>query len=125
MSAPANDTRSSYARIKSMRSPATVAALDALVQYRSLSPDPRDPDHAPTLKRLQTAYTDAAQADGSFFAALADERDGFAEKQEAYALDYPDHAESYLAKAARFREGAQEARDQLAEVLAPAMLDAA
>lgn len=110
-------TQSPYAIVAAMRSPATVAALDALVDYRSLNPDPRDPDHAPTLKRLQTAYTDAAQADGSFFASLAYERDGFAEKQEAYALDYPDHAESYLAKAARFREAAQEARDTLAEIV--------
>lgn len=107
-----------YDQIEALRSPATVAALDALTSYRAINPDPRDPNHAPTLKRLQTTYTDAAQADGSFFASLAFEREGWAEKQEAYALDYPDHAESYLAKAAMFRDGAQEARNQLAAVLA-------
>jgi len=110
-------TETPYARIAAMRSTETMVALGALMAYRERNPDPRDPDHAPTLKRLQTAYTDAAQADGSFYAALAYERDEAAEKQEAYALDYPDHAESYLAKAARFREGAAEARAMLAEIV--------
>lgn len=117
MSTPANDSYSTHAERVALRSPATVAALDALTNYGATSPDPRDPNHAPTLKRLQTAYTDAAQADGSFFAGHAAELDGAAEKAEGRALDYPDHAASYLAKAADCRKAAAEARAKVADIV--------
>lgn len=120
---PANDTP--FSRTAALRSPATVAALDALTSYSAGNPDPRHPDHAETLRRLQYAYITASQADGSFYASQAAEMDGWAEKAEACALDYPAHAERYLAEADRHRKAAAEARAMVAEIVGGGLARAA
>jgi len=110
-------TATAYARIAALRSPETEAALNALVGYQSRSPDPRDPDHAPTLRRLQHAYIEASQADGSHYAARVDELERWADQADARALDYPAHAERYAREAANLREAAAEARAKLALIV--------
>lgn len=110
-------TENSYARIAAMRSTDTVVALGALMAYRERNPDPRDPDHAVTLQRLQYAYIEAAQADGSFYAAAAEESERWAADAEARALDYPAHADRYAREAANHRLSADRARALLAEIV--------
>ncbi|RZI99838.1 MAG: hypothetical protein EON90_09960 [Brevundimonas sp.] len=122
---PANDTKSAYARIAALRSPATIAALDELTAYTDRNPDPRGADHAETLRRLQYAYIEAAQADGSFYLAQAEESERWAAEAEARALDYPAHADRYAREAANHRLSADRARAMLAEINAPQMKAAA
>jgi hypothetical protein len=105
-----------YARIKAMRSPETLAAQEAWIGYQSLNPDPRDPDHWPTVRRLKTAYEKAAKEDGSFYASLASAMDNAAEKNEGYAAKHSDSG--YLETAAKFRGYAQDARNELSAILA-------
>ena len=105
-----------YARIEAMRSATTLAARDAWLDYQSLNPDPRNPNHLPTVARLKAAYEKAAKEDGSFYAALASQMDHAAEKNEGYALEYPDSG--YLEEAAKFRGYAQNIRDELEAILA-------
>ena len=104
------------ARIKAMKSPATLAAQEAWIGYQSLNPDPRDPDHWPTVCRLKAAYEKAAKEDGSFYASLASDMDYAAEKNEGYALKHPNSG--YLEEAAKFRGYAQDIRDELEAILA-------
>ena len=108
-------TETEYHRIEAMRSPTTLAARDAWLGYQSLNPDPRDPDHWPTITRLKAAYEQAAKEDGSFYASLAFAMESAAEKNEGYALKHPDS--DYLETAAKFRGYAQDARDQLEAIL--------
>lgn len=120
---PATDT--AYARIAAMRSTDTMVALGALMAYRDRNPDPRDPDHAVTLQRLQHTYIEAAQADGSFYAARAEESERWAADAEARALDYPAHADRYAREAANHRLSADRARALLAEIVGGQMAEAA
>lgn len=109
-------TENEYDRIEAMRSPTTLAARDAWLGYQSLNPDPRDPDHWPTMTRLKAAYEKAAKEDGSLYASLALAMDNAAEKNEGYAAKHSDSG--YLETAAKFRGYAQDARDELAAILA-------
>lgn len=109
-------------RADALRSPETLAAQEAWLYYCSLNPDPRDPDHWPTVCRLKTAYEKAAKEDGSFYASMASAMDNAAEKNEGYAAKHSDSG--YLEMAAKFRGYAQEARDELAAILAARASDA-
>jgi hypothetical protein len=100
-----------------MRSPETVAALNALTAYTDRNPDPRHPDHAETLRRLQYALIEASQADGTFWDARIEESERWAAEAEARALDYPTHADRYAREAANHRLSADRARAQLAEIV--------